>query len=138
MKGREVRVMANKGRPRTFKDEKDFLNKFNAYIDYCRAAERFPNIAGFCSYLLITRDTFYAQQEYYSDTYNIVNAILEDEVLQHNTYMAQLYLKNKCGYKDKVEMDNNIGNKDGKEFKVDFSHLSVEQIKELLKNEDKG
>ena len=35
--------------------------------------------------------------------------------------------------------NNNIGNKDDKPFtKVDFSHLTVEQIKELLKNEDKG
>ena len=57
-------------------------------------------------------------------------------MLQHNTYMAQLYLKNKCGYKDKVEMDNNIGNKDDKPFaKVDFSHLTVEQITEILKKE---
>ena len=131
--------MGTKGRPRAFKDEKEFLDKFKEYIEYCKSTDRFPNVAGFCSYLLITRDTFYAQQEYYSDTYNIVNAILEDEVLQHNTYMAQLYLKNKCGYKDKVEMDNNIGNKDDKPFKnIDLSHLSTEQIKELLKNEDKG
>lgn len=128
-----------RGRPRTFKDEQEFLDKFIEYIEYCSANERFPNIAGFCSRLRITRDTFYAQKEYYSDTYNIVNDILEDEVLQHNTYMAQLYLKNKCGYKDKAEIDNNIGNKGDKPFaKVDFSHLTVEQIKELLKNEDKG
>lgn len=128
-----------RGRPRAFKDEAEFLDKFKAYIQYCKEHERFPNVAGFCARLLITRETFYAQKDYYSDTYNIVNSILEDEVLQHNTYMAQLYLKNKCGYKDKAEIDNNIGNKDDKPFaKVDFSHLTVEQIKELLKNEDKG
>lgn len=128
-----------RGRPRAFKDEQEFLDKFIEYIEYCSSTERFPNIAGFCSRLRITRETFYAQKDYYSDTYNIVNDILEDEVLQHNTYMAQLYLKNKCGYKDKAEIDNNIGNKDDKPFaKVDFSHLTVEQIKELLKNEDKG
>jgi len=128
-----------RGRPRAFKDEEEFLTKFVEYITYCKEYDRFPNIAGFCARLRITRETFYAQKGYYSDTYNIVNNILEDEVLQHNTYMAQLYLKNKCGYKDKTEIDNNIGNKDDKPFKsIDLSHLTVEQIKELLKNEDKG
>ena len=128
-----------RGHPRIFENEQEFLNKFIEYIEYCKVCERFPNVAGFCARMRMHRDTFYAQKDYYSDTYNIVNSILEDEVLQHNTYMAQLYLKNKCGYKDKAEIDNNIGNKDDKPFaKVDFSHLTVEQIKELLKNEDKG
>lgn len=134
----EKDMKKGRGKPRAFKSEKEFLDKFMEYIRYCKEKERFPNVAGFCAHLLITRETFYAQKEYYSDTYNIVNNILEDEVLQHNTYMAQLYLKNKCGYKDKAEIENNIGNKDEKPLKVDFSNLSVEQIKELLKNEDKG
>ena len=92
-----------KGQPRTFKDEKEFLNKFLEYIEYCKENKRFPNVAGFCAHLLITRENFYAQKNYYSDTYNIVNDILEDEVLQDNTYRAQLYLKNKFDYKDKTE-----------------------------------
>lgn len=94
-----------RGQPRAFETEEDFLYKFKEYIEYCKENKRFPNVAGFCSYVFITRETYYKQKEYYSDTYNIVEAILEDEVLQHNTYMAQLYLKNKCGYKDKVETE---------------------------------
>ena len=92
-----------RGKPRTFKNEKEFLDKFLEYIAYCKANKRFPNIAGFCAYLLINRDTFYAQKDFYPDTYNIVNNILEDEVLQDNTYRAQLYLKNKFDYKDRTE-----------------------------------
>ena len=104
-RGEKVAKMATgkKGQPRTFKDEKEFLNKFLGYITYCKENKRFPNVAGFCAHLLITRETFYAQKNYYSDTYNIVNDILEDEVLQDNTYRAQLYLKNKFDYKDKTE-----------------------------------
>lgn len=97
-----------KGRPRAFATSKDFEQKFIEYIDYCIENKRFPNIAGFCRFTHITRDTFYAQQEYYSDTYNIVNAILEDEVLQDNTYRAQLYLKNKFGYRDRQEIDQSV------------------------------
>lgn len=99
----EKKAKRGKGKPRTFKDGQEFLEKFQQYITHCKKSKRFPNVAGFCAYLLITRDTFYAQQEYYSDTYRIVNDILEDEVLQDNTYRAQLYLKNKFGYADKTE-----------------------------------
>jgi hypothetical protein len=98
----------SKGRPRAFETDQDFKDKFIKYIEHCRDNKRFANIAGFCAYCDITRDTFYAQQEYYSDTYNKVNQILEDEVLQDNTYRAQLYLKAKFGYTEtqKVETHN--------------------------------
>jgi hypothetical protein len=98
--------MAVKGQPRTFETEQDFLNKFIEYIQYCKENKRFANIAGFCAYCRIVRDSFYAQKNYYSDTYILVNDILEDEVLQDNTYRAQLYLKNKFGYKDKQEIES--------------------------------
>ena len=104
----QEKKIRGRGQPRTFKDDQEFLDKFQKYITHCRKSKRFPNVAGFCAYLLITRDTFYAQKEYYSDTYNIVNDILEDEVLQDNTYRAQLYLKNKFGYADKTEHTANV------------------------------
>ena len=107
-KKEEKKEIRGRGQPRTFKDAQEFLDKFQKYITHCKKSKRFPNVAGFCAYLLITRDTFYAQKEYYSDTYNIVNDILEDEVLQDNTYRAQLYLKNKFGYADKTEHTANV------------------------------
>ncbi|MDD4615333.1 MAG: hypothetical protein PHI40_08035, partial [Caldisericia bacterium] len=98
--------MAGKGRPRAFKTAEDFEKKFNTYIKYCRDNKRFANIAGFCAYCRMARETLYKQKEYYSDTYNIVMDILEDEVLQDNTYRAQLYLKNKFGYTDKQSVES--------------------------------
>lgn len=97
-----------KGRPRAFETSEDFEQKFTEYIEYCAENKRFPNIAGFCRYCHITRETLYKQQEYYSDSYNIVMSVLEDEVLQDNTYRAQLYLKNKFGYRDRQEVDQNV------------------------------
>ncbi len=121
-------IMADKGKPRAFKTAEEFENKFMQYIKYCRDNKRFSNIAGFCAYCRVTRDTFYAQKEYYSDTYNIIQNILEDEVLQDNTYRAQLYLKNKFGYTDKQELD--LGNKDNKPFEV--RNMSDAEIEKML------
>lgn len=120
--------MAGRGKPRAFKDAKAFEDKFIEYITYCRENKRFSNIAGFCAYCHITRDTFYAQKEYYSDTYNIVNDILEDEVLQDNTYRAQLYLKNKFGYKDKQEIESKNTNTN---INTDISDLPPEALEEI-------
>ena len=117
-----------RGKPRAFKDAKAFEDKFIEYIEYCRENKRFSNIAGFCAYCHITRETFYKQKEYYSDTYNIVNDILEDEVLQDNTYRAQLYLKNKFGYKDKQEIESKNTN-----INTDISDLPPEALEEIAK-----
>lgn len=67
-----------------------------------------PNIAGFCVYSDINRDTFYAQEDLYSDTFKKINDILEDEALNNrflNDARIIFYMKNKCGYKDKQEVD---------------------------------
>jgi hypothetical protein len=122
--------MAGRGQPRAFKTEKEFEKKFLDYIEYCRENKRFANIAGFCAYCHIVRDTFYAQKEYYSDTYNIIMDILEDEVLQDNTYRAQLYLKNKFGYKDKQEIESKNTNTN---IDIDYSILPPEALEEIAK-----
>ena len=118
--------MAGKGQPRIFETDQDFKDAFIEYIEYCRTNKRFPNIAGFCAYKWITRDSFYAQREYYFDTYNRVRDLLEDEVFQHNTYMSQLYIKNTFGYKDKTEVQNTNVNIDGGE-------LNEEEARKYLK-----
>lgn len=94
---------------RTFKTEKDFKNKFVEYIKYCNDNKRLPNVAGFCVYCDINRDTYYAQNDYYSDAFKKTNDILEDEAL-NNKYTSDtlkiFYMKNKCGYKDRQEIEN--------------------------------
>ena len=98
--------MAGRGHPRAFATAEELEQSFKDNINYCVETQRFPNVAGFCAYKWITRETFYKQQEYYSDTYNKIRQILEDEVLQDNSYRMQLYLKNTFGYTDKVQTEN--------------------------------
>ena len=119
-----------KGYPRAFKTDKEFYDKFVEYVNWCKTEERLPNIAGFCVYCDINRDTFYAQNEYYSDTFKKVNEMLEDEALNNkfvNDTLKIFYMKNKCGYKDKQEVDNNVSVNNYKE-------LSVEELKKLAED----
>lgn len=95
---------------RAFKTDKDFENKFVEYVNFCDVNKRMPNVAGFSVYADINRDTFYAQKEIYPDTFKKVNDILEDEALNNkytNDTLKIFYMKNKCGYKDRQEIDNN-------------------------------
>lgn len=114
-----------RGKPRKFETAQQLMDAYKEYIDYCIENDRFPNIAGFCAYHNITRDTFYMCKEYYPDTYNIVNDKLEDEVLQFNDYRAQLYLKNKFGYRDRQETAN-----------VNYDAKSYEDFVDKVKGEE--
>ena len=100
-----------RGRPKTFKNSEDFLSSAIEYIRYCKDEERLPNVAGFCVYCMINRDTYYAQKEYFSDTFNLVEQLFEDEALNNkftNDSLKIFYLKNKCGYRDRQEIDANV------------------------------
>lgn len=93
---------------RAFKNKKEFKDKFMEYIKECENNIKLPNIAGFCVFSDINRDTFYQQEEYYSDTFKKIQDILEDATINANindTFKI-FYLKNKFGYKDKVEQIN--------------------------------
>ena len=70
-----------RGKPRKFKTEQDFVIKVKEYVTYCEGTGRLPNIAGFAVYCDMNVDTFYAQQEYYSEAYKKVQSILEDGVI---------------------------------------------------------
>lgn len=101
------------GRPRRWADADAFINDVRAYINDCAENGRFANVAGFCVYAHIHRDTFYAQKEAFSDAYKEANELLEEAALQSaNTgyppSVLIFYLKNKCGYKDRQEIDSNI------------------------------
>ncbi len=97
-----------RGQPRSFKTEKEFQKSFEDYVNYCKENKRFANIAGFCVFCDVTRETFYKQQEYYSDTYKKIQDSLEDHTLNCHLSPAEkiFYMKNKFGYSDKVETVN--------------------------------
>lgn len=99
---------------RAFKTADEFENKFKEYLEYCRTQKRLANVAGFSVYAEINQDTFYAQKEYYSETFKRINDMLEDETLNNrNLSDARIifYMKNKCGYKDRQEIDTTSLNK---------------------------
>ncbi len=94
-----------KGHPRSFKDAKEFKDRFIDYMKKCEHEEKLANIAGFCWYCNIHRDTFYAQENYYSDTFKQIQSALEDAAINHSaTSMGIFYLKNKFNYVDKQEI----------------------------------
>jgi hypothetical protein len=100
------------GNPRRFKTDIELLNTFKEYIEYCREIEEFPNVAGFLSYADISDATWYAQKEYYPSTYEKIQHMIEDRVLNDKTTTAQermFYLRNKFRdiYGDKLEVNNN-------------------------------
>jgi hypothetical protein len=100
-----------KGYPRKFGNAEEFEKKFIEYISNCRKAEELPNVAGFCVFARINRDTFYAQKDYYSDTFELINNMLEDRAINckciSDTFKT-FYMKNKCGYKDRQEIDADV------------------------------
>lgn len=102
-----------KGRPRKWDDAAAFVADASAYISKCQEHGAFANIAGFCVFADITRETFYTQNDYYSDAFKKVNEMLEEAALQsaitgYPPSVLIFYLKNKCGYKDRQEIDSNI------------------------------
>lgn len=122
------------GRPRIWDTGEKFLNSVEAYAENCEYEGKFMNVAGFCRYAKIHRDTFYEYGKFYPQHFAMANDIIEDMVLNNDkTTMSIFYLKNKFGYRDKVETVNTNTNKN-----IDMSHLSTEDIKALLNKEDEN
>jgi len=120
--------VSGRGHPRSFKDENEFKQKFNEYLDKCKEEEKLANIAGFCWYCGIHRDTFYAQEEYYSDAFKQIQSALEDAALNHSaTSMGIFYLKNKFNYRDKQEIESVNHN-----LNDDVTGLSDEELDKML------
>jgi len=114
---------------RAFETKEDFINKFKEYVIDCKSKRNLPNVAGFCVYCDINRDTFYAQEEYYSDTYKKVNDILEDATINArdiNDTFKIFYMKNKFGYKDRQELEHSG------EVNNPFAGLSTEELRKIV------
>ena len=120
---------------RIFETEQEFYDRFIEYIEYCEVNERFVNIAALCRFLGIHRRRFYDQEEYYPHTFLLIQEILEDETLNNKTTpvpITMLYLKNKFGYKDKIETENTNVNTNKN---IDLSAISTEELKKLIDDE---
>lgn len=117
-----------KGQPRSFETEQVFKDKFDEYIDYCIKNDKLANIAGFCVFTDITRETFYNQEQYYFDTYKKIQNLLEDYTINAkiNDTFKIFYMKNKFNYRDRQEIDQNI-NANVNSYK----ELSIEELKKL-------
>lgn len=103
-------VKRGKGQPRSFESEEDFQKKAIEYLEYCKLEERLANVAGFCVFANINRDTFYQQKEYYSDTFNQIQHMLEDEAIncKHvGDSFKKFYMINKFrnDYVDRIEQN---------------------------------
>ena len=148
------------GRPMKYTIE-EFNTKVAEYFNMCDSTEigikvitneisvpyyKPYTITGLCLYLDISRETLnnYEAIPEFLDTIKKAKNKIENYV-EENSLMGRLNptvsifnLKNNFGWKDKTEVDNNIGNKDDKPFNVNLSNLTIDQLKELIKDEDKG
>lgn len=89
-----------------FETAEAFEKAFLEYLKYCERKKRLPNVAGFVVKERMSRQGFYIQKDFYPETFELINAMLEDEALNNKTVSDALkifYMKNKCGYKDKIE-----------------------------------
>lgn len=101
---KEVIVMSK----RAFETKQDLQDKFKAYIEKTKKEEKLANIAGFCVFCDINRDTYYAQKEIYPDTIKAIETELEDYTINAkiNDTFKIFYMKNKFNYRDRQEIDN--------------------------------
>ena len=99
---------------RKFKTAQEFEYKFFEYLDYCKGKERLANIAGFCVYCRMNRDTYYAQKDYYSDTFSLTDCVLEDEAINCKSIgdsFKKYYMSNKFNWCEKQVIDQTNTNR---------------------------
>ena len=101
-------VKRPRGKPRKFQSEDGFQQAFVDYIEHCVTQKLQPNVAGFCVFCDMTKDTFYSQREYYPDCYQKVRSALEDTLVNFhhftgmsNPAMAIVQGKNTFGWDDR-------------------------------------
>lgn len=138
--GREV---FNVGRKLIFETKEKLQSRIDEYFEYCETHEKPLTMSGLAYYLNVDRQTIinYANREEFFDTIKRARErVLMDteERLQTSgqpTTGIIFALKNNYDWRDKVETENtNINSNTNKN--IDLSHLSTEEIKELLRNEE--
>lgn len=90
----------------------ELYDKFQKYIEYCKKEKRLANLAGFCSYIDIDRETFYNYKdlECYFGSIKRIEQELEDFALNcKDFYDTRIiaYLNNKFGWSHKQDNNNN-------------------------------
>lgn len=96
----------NTGKPRRFESGEELEESMVEYIGWCESVGHLPNIAGFCVHCNMTQETFYQQKNYYPESYQKVQALLETAVINNpkaSDTMKIFYMKNKFKYTDKVQ-----------------------------------
>ena len=134
------------GRPKKYSTVEEMEEIIEEYFNLCNKKRLPYTVSGLALALDMTRETLlrYEENNEFSDTIKRAKQRVEGyaEMCLFKSGIATgviFNLKNNFGWKDKSELDTNIGNKEGKPFQnIDLSHLTTEQIKELLKDEDKG
>lgn len=100
---RETAIKRLRGKPRRWLTEESLIEDFVHYLEYCSQQEpkRIPNIAGFCVYSDIIRETFYMQGEYYPYAFEKIKLSLEDQTMNiKDTIRSIFLLKANFGYRD--------------------------------------
>lgn len=102
-----------RGQPRRFSEGQDLIDHMLAYVKECKSKKRLPNVAGFCVYCKMSKETFYQHRGYYPDAFDMVNSILEDHVINDHFVgekLRMLYLMNKFGYTNRSDQVLNVPN----------------------------
>lgn len=120
--------MPNKrGQPKRFTSEDQFVKAMSDYLDIEKV---FPNIAGFCVFAKINRETYYEYRTYYPNSFKTVDEMLENAVLHIDPkYAARVifYMKNKHGYRDIQEQTISVP----EPVTINYSKLGTDDLMTL-------
>lgn len=130
------------GRPLKFKSAKELQNKIDEYFAYCDKHEKPYTITGLALALDTSRDILlnYEEREEFSNTIKKAKlkcqAYAEEQLfINRNTAGVIFNMINNYGWKNKQDIDTNIGNKDGKPFEttntVDLRKLTPQELMQL-------
>lgn len=97
------------GRPVKYTPE-EFTTKFEEYMEDCKnKGKLLPNIAGFAFFADFNLDTYYeykANRPEFSESIKRIEVALEDSAINcKDPAKSIFYMKNKFGYKDKIEQE---------------------------------
>lgn len=117
-----------KGKPRKFANGSEFESAFAQYLQQCEQRKDLPNISGFCVFCDMSKDVFYASEDYYPHEYKKVRDALEDRLqnyhhYQNNPAMAIMQGKNTFNWQDtpQVLVDN-------RQIKLDSNSDEIDKL----------